>query len=90
MRENKFYVIAFDSTHYAISTEKLLSGAVPITMIPTPREISTSCGLSIKIRDEHVEQVLKALEGVSKEGMTLFRIDRTKKDSHSVKIGWRD
>lgn len=91
MLEKKFYVIAFDSTHYAISTEKKLAAAgASITMVPTPREISTSCGLSIRIRDEHLEQVLEALDGVSKEGMRLFRIDRTSNDKKSVILEWRD
>lgn len=91
MLEKKFYVIAFDSTHYAISTEKkLVAAGAPITMVPTPREISTSCGLSIRIRDEHLTKVLEALSGVSKEGMKLFRIDRTEAEKSSVNLEWRD
>ncbi|SCZ76626.1 DUF3343 domain-containing protein [Acidaminobacter hydrogenoformans] len=91
MLEKKFYVIAFDSTHYAISTEKkLVASGAPITMVPTPREISTSCGLSIRIKDENLETVLEALEGISKEGMKLFRIDRTDIAQRSVVIEWRD
>ena len=91
MLEKKFYISAFDSTHYAISTEKkLAAAAAPIIMVPTPREISTSCGLSIRILDEHLEQVLEALNGVSKEGMKLFRIDRTSTEKRSVNLDWRD
>ena len=91
MLEKKFYVIAFDSTHYAISTEKKLAAVgAPITMVPTPREISTSCGLSIRILDENLERVLEALNGVSKEGMKLFRIDRTSDEKKSVMLEWRD
>lgn len=90
MLENKFYIIAFDSTHYAINTEKKLMGAAPMMMVPTPREISVSCGLSIKIRDQDLESILEALAEVSKEGMSLFRIDRTSKDRKSLKIDWRD
>jgi hypothetical protein len=90
MLEKKFYVIAFDSTHYAISTEKKLMGSAPMTMVPTPREISASCGLSIKIHDEHLDKILEALCGISKEGMTLYRIDRSGKEKKSAKIEWRD
>lgn len=91
MLEKKFYVIAFDSTHYAISTEKkLVAAGAPITMVPTPREISTSCGLSIRIRDEDLETVLAALGETSKEGMTLFRIDRTSRENTPERFEWRD
>ena len=91
MQVKKFYVIAFDSTHYAISTEKKLTASgAPITMVPTPREISTSCGLSIRILDENLERVINALQGVSKEGMKLFRIDRSSKENPPEVIEWRD
>lgn len=44
----KYIIMTFESTHMAIKTEKLLSG-VDIDVLPTPRQISTSCGISIKI-----------------------------------------
>jgi len=43
----KKYIIVFKSTHYAIMSEKKLK-AFRIQMIPTPREITASCGLSIE------------------------------------------
>lgn len=49
MLNNEMYVIAFDSTHHAIKSEKeIKSQKINIKTIPTPREISVSCGLSIK------------------------------------------
>lgn len=91
MLEKKFYVIAFDSTHYAISTEKkLTTSGAPVIMVPTPREISVSCGLSVRIRDENLESVLDALKDISKEGMKLFRIDRTETPHRSFVVEWRD
>ncbi len=44
----KVYVIAFESTHYAMAAEKTLrEKEYDFDTIPTPREISVSCGLSI-------------------------------------------
>lgn len=43
----KFILIAFDSTHMAIKVEKLLSG-LDVDIIPTPRELTAACGISIK------------------------------------------
>ena len=37
---NEMYIVAFNSTHHAIRTEKLLSeNNIKVTTLPTPREI---------------------------------------------------
>lgn len=43
----KFLLIAFDSTHMAIKIEKILLD-LDIDIIPTPRELTAACGISIK------------------------------------------
>ena len=56
-------LIAFDSVHQAIRTEQLLLKAgVPVEMIPTPREISASCGQSIRFPAGSATFVLALLE----------------------------
>lgn len=58
MIKNKYYVIAFDSTHHAIKGEKILKDMkLEIRTIPTPREITASCGLSIKFSADNLSQV---------------------------------
>lgn len=43
------HIIAFESTHHAIKAEKEIKAEeINIKTIPTPREVSVSCGLSIK------------------------------------------
>lgn len=45
-----FNLITFDSTHSAIRAEKeLLSMGIKVKVIPVPTEITSGCGLSIKI-----------------------------------------
>ena len=46
---NEMYIVSFNSTHHAIRTEKLLSeNNMKVTTLPTPREISSSCGISVR------------------------------------------
>ncbi len=67
--EDNFYVISFDSTHHAIKAEKLLKEAdLSIKMMPTPREITASCGLSIRFEMGDLERVE---EIISKEELAI-------------------
>ena len=52
---NEYYLLTFESTHAAIQTEKLLKPA-GIQIMPVPRFISASCGISIRIKPESREQ----------------------------------
>lgn len=59
--DEKFYVVSFDSTHHAIRAEKLFKEHnLNVRMMPTPREITASCGLSIRFE----EADLKEVEGI--------------------------
>ena len=44
----EYYLYTFESTHGAIATEKLLK-ALGCTVMPVPRHISTSCGISVRV-----------------------------------------
>ena len=46
------YLLAFESTHAAISTEKILKAHMPVSVIPTPRSITASCGISLLVEAE--------------------------------------
>ena len=45
------YVIAFESTHAAMAAEASF-GSVPHAMIPTPRQITASCGMALRFEAE--------------------------------------
>ncbi len=51
----EYYLFTFESTHAAISTEKILKPA-ECTIMPVPRFISSSCGISVRIRPDMREQ----------------------------------
>ncbi|HZG57287.1 DUF3343 domain-containing protein [Paenibacillus sp.] len=56
------YVIAFDSTQQAIRTEMLLEYAgIDIDTMPTPKEITAGCALSIGFGGEDLPRVVDIL-----------------------------
>ena len=59
MIEN-FYLYTFSNTHGAISTEKILKEA-GATILPVPRVISASCGISVRIKPENIELARKLM-----------------------------
>lgn len=74
--EDIFYVVSFDSTHHAIKGEKLLKEHnLNIRMMPTPREITASCGLSIRFEEIELEEVKSIIDesGLSIKGIYEMR-----------------
>lgn len=54
----KEVVATFDNTHHALRFEKnLKENDVKLTVMPVPREISASCGLSVKFSMDELEKV---------------------------------
>lgn len=51
----EYYLYTFESTHAAIATEKILK-AVGAIVMPVPRFISSSCGISVRIAPENHEE----------------------------------
>jgi hypothetical protein len=62
---DEYYLLTFESTHAAISTEKLLKPA-EVTIMPVPRFISASCGISVRIRPDKKEEAEEIFRGSSK------------------------
>lgn len=59
---NDYCVITFASTSGALKGEKLMKAANrEFVVMPTPREISTSCGLSLKIKPADAEESCQVL-----------------------------
>ena len=47
------FVLAFDSTHAAMAAQAAFKAAgASFSLIPTPREISAGCGMSLKFKAE--------------------------------------
>jgi len=71
-----YYLITFASTHLAIKAERALKDRHRLTMIPTPRELSASCGLSLMLEGDTAEAACRELAAQGTEGMTLYRVTR--------------
>ena len=55
---NEMYIISFNSTHQAIKCDKAFGkNEIDYTVLPTPREISQSCGMSIRFGLEDIPQL---------------------------------
>ena len=61
----EYYLYTFESTHAAIATDKLLKPVGSIVM-PVPRFISSSCGISVRIAVDKHEEAEKIFKGKSK------------------------
>ena len=72
----EYYLLTFESTHAAISTEKLLKPA-DVTIMPVPRFISASCGISVRIRPEkrgQAEEIFKAESRLRPDEFAYYHI----------------
>lgn len=87
MKEEVYYVVAFDSTHYAIQGEKTLkNNDIDIKVIPTPREITASCGLSIRFSPEFFEKVKNILEEASLSIKGIYKLVKNETGRYASKI----
>ncbi len=82
---NGAYILSFDSTSHAIGADKALADIFAITVIPTPREITQNCGLSIKINDNNLAEILKQIKDLAIP-CTLYRLGGEKKAPRSLEI----
>lgn len=69
-------VVTFVSVNYSMLSEKYLKDAgVKTMMIPSPREITKSCGLSIMINPDQLEEVKKVLIENEVEVSGIFKVE---------------
>lgn len=62
-KTEEFNLISFESTHMAIKSEKLLKEVdLDIRIIPVPREITSSCGLSLRINPKDYKRSREILD----------------------------
>lgn len=67
-----YCLFVFDSTHAAIAGQKCLSGQVRAVVMPTLREISASCGISLRVAPE---DALRARRLLPEGSYRLYRVE---------------
>ncbi len=84
MKEVQYGVITFKSTHYAIQADSAFKkGNISYRTIPTPREISRSCGLAIKFNLEDYDNIKGIIE---KDGLNIEAIYKFLKSAEGSKV----
>lgn len=84
---NCMYIISFNSTHHAIESEKILgSKNIKFTTIPTPREISASCGISIRFLEDDLEDIIKIFSSDNLLYKGIFKIIKNEDKSKTVEV----
>ncbi len=61
-----FHVVTFEATSHALRAEKVLKKAgIRVYAIPTPRHLSSNCGIAFKFPSEIKDDVQSTLTGAS-------------------------
>lgn len=56
-----YYMLAFSSTHAAISAQKHLTGLCTFQTMPVLREVSAGCGIALRFAPEELDNVRSTL-----------------------------
>lgn len=68
-----FFLAAFDSTSHCMQTDKLAVGKFRAGVVPTPTEITSGCGFSLRFY-EGTEEELAAFMGTIGVPAKLYRM----------------
>ncbi len=88
LKLTNYYLFTFKTTSYALKAEKTLKTAnMEFTVIPTLREISTSCGLSIKISPDYYEETEQLLITNKVPIDSVYKVEKLGKKNVVEKLG---
>lgn len=82
----RYYVFSFQSVSYAMNAESLFKyQEISYKTIPTPREISSSCGLAIRFDESLLDEVKeKVMDKINYHGLYLFTKDEEGKRAEKI------
>lgn len=84
MNKEEYGIITFESIHYALKFEKYLEKAkLEFRTIPTPREISLSCGISIRFKQMDIDRIKNIIE---KSDLSIKGLYKYVKEDDSIKL----
>lgn len=71
----EFLIVTFESTNFAMQTESVLKNhEIKNQIIPTPREITLSCGLSIRTPFENYDKIAELIDSSRIKNKSLFKM----------------
>ena len=76
MQTQPFFMLSFHSTHDAIQAEKALKQHLAVQVIPTLRQVSQSCGISLRIEAADYPNLASLLQqqGVASGSSALYHV----------------
>lgn len=84
MNKEEYGIITFQSTHHALKYEKYLEEAkLEFRTIPTPREISLSCGISIRFKQDDID-IIKSI--IEKSDLNIKGLYKYVKEDDSINL----
>ena len=67
-------VLIFNSVHRVMKAERVLKDVdAPILLIPVPRQLSSDCGLAIRVASTGLTDVLRILREAELEPLEIYR-----------------
>lgn len=87
MKKKEYTLITFESTHHAMAAEEVFKvEEMDFKTIPTPREVSHSCGLALLLALEDLQRVKNIIEekNVSIDGLFKFTKDGGKSKANKI------
>ncbi len=74
--------IAFQNTHAAMTTQSYLSKRFSISVMPTLRKISMSCGISIRFQAQDLQEIQQAMEAfdLDRDAYAIYAVTHQGKD----------
>lgn len=87
MKKEEYGLTTFKSTHYAIQAEKVLKEkGIFFKTIPTPREVSHSCGLALLFMPESIDGVKSLMENgdIQVDGLYNFTKDGLRSSAEKI------
>lgn len=59
-----YYILSLQTTTQVMRAEAWLKNRLPVSIMPTPNEISKGCGLSIRFREDDLHTITSVLSEV--------------------------
>ncbi|MCB2290645.1 DUF3343 domain-containing protein [Clostridium sp. CS001] len=79
---DKYYVVTFQNTHEAMKGEReAIKKQIKVVVIPTPTYITKSCGISLKIDEENIQNIVELIKSETINVKEVFV-----RDGESVKV----
>ena len=79
---DKYYIVTFQNTHEAMKAEReAINKQIKIVVVPTPTYITKSCGISLKVGEEDIEDIIKLIKSEKINVKEIFV-----RDGENVKV----